>query len=49
MPLTLEKLQEIQAEEMADDVEIDLAVMQHWTEAQAAEYFSSGGEVKGTV
>lgn len=46
MPLTLEQLQDLQAEAMADDVDIDLEKMSLWTEAGAREYFESGGEVE---
>lgn len=45
MPLTLEELESIQADEMADDVPIDLAKMSEWTAEQARLYFESGGAV----
>lgn len=45
MPLTKEELEEIQAEHMADDLEIDLEKMSLWTKEQANDYFESGGEV----
>lgn len=44
MPLTLEQLQGIQADAMADDIEIDFAKMSLWSEAEATAYFESGGE-----
>ena len=44
MPLTLEQLQEIQADAMADDIEIDMARMSIWTEDQAREFFETGEE-----
>ena len=46
MPLTLEKLQELQSDAMADDVDIDLEKMSLWTEEQAVAYFESGGTVQ---
>ena len=46
MPLSMEILERLQAEAMADDVAIDLARMSCWTELQAIEYFESGGTVK---
>ena len=49
MPLTLEKLEEIQAENFAEDVAIDVGAMQHWSEEEAHEYFSTGGEKKPTA
>jgi medium-chain acyl-[acyl-carrier-protein] hydrolase len=45
MPLTIEELESLQADEMADDVAIDLAKMSAWTEQQARAYFESGGAV----
>lgn len=42
--LTLEQLQEIQEEYLADDIAIDLERMSLWTSEQAAAYFESGGE-----
>ena len=44
MPLTLEELQEIQSDAMADDVSIDFDKMSLWTHDQAVAYFESGGE-----
>ena len=43
MPLTLSELQDIQAAELADDVEIDLETMALWTKIDAEKYFASGG------
>jgi hypothetical protein len=43
MPLSVDKLHELQSEALADDVPLDLAVMQHWTEAEARSFFESGG------
>ena len=43
MPLTLEELQDIQAEHMADDVDIDLEKMSLWTREKADAFFESGG------
>ena len=43
MALTLEELQDIQADAMADDVDIVFDRMKLWTAAQAAAYFESGG------
>ena len=34
MPLTLEKLKELQEEALADDCEIEIERMSSWTEAQ---------------
>jgi hypothetical protein len=39
----MEELSRLQAEAMADDIEIDLERMSAWTEAQALSYFESGG------
>ena len=41
MPLTLEQLEEIQAENFADDVAIDFDKMSLWTEAEARHFFES--------
>ena len=41
--LTLADLEQIQLEALADDVEIDLARMQLWSECEARAYFESGG------
>ena len=41
--LTLEWLQEIQADLVADDVPIDFERMKYWTENEAKAYFESGG------
>ena len=46
MPLTKADLEGIQADAMADDVEIDLEKMSLWTTEQAVTYFESGGEVE---
>ena len=46
MPLTQADLEGIQADAMADDVEIDLEKMSLWTTEQAITYFESGGEVE---
>ena len=44
MPLDLPQLQALQADELADDVEIDLQKMTLWTVEQATAYFESGGQ-----
>ena len=44
MPLSLEELQDIQAEAMADDIEIDFAKMSLWTKEQATTFFETGDE-----
>ena len=41
--LSLADLEQIQLEALADDVEIDLARMQLWSESEARAYFESGG------
>ena len=46
MPLTLDALTAIRDENFAEDVPIDLTVMQNWTEDQAHNYFVSGGKDK---
>ena len=43
MPLTEAELLDLQADAMADDVEIDLEKMSLWTAEQATAYFESGG------
>lgn len=43
MPLTLKQLQTVQADAFADDLDIDIERMQHWTLAEATSYFESGG------
>jgi len=43
MTLTLEELEDIQAEYMADDVAIELERMSLWTSEKAHAYFESGG------
>ena len=43
MPLTHAELADIQADAMADDVDIDLARMAGWTRAEALTFFESGG------
>jgi len=45
MALTLDELEQIQSEALADDVEIDLARMQLWAAEEARAYFESGGTV----
>ena len=42
MPLSREELESIQADCMADDLEIDMDKMSLWTREQAAAYFESG-------
>eukprot|EP00966_Prymnesium_polylepis_P258483 5970728-Prymnesium_polylepis.1 len=42
MPTTLARLEELRAEAIADDLAIEDRMLS-WTEAQAAEYFESGG------
>ena len=44
MTLTLKQLQDIQAEFMADDIDIVLDKMSLWTAEEAATYFESGGQ-----
>jgi hypothetical protein len=44
--LTREELEDIQAELMADDLDVDMDKMCHWSESQARTYFESGGEVE---
>ena len=46
MPLTMERLEELQAEYFAQDVPIDFATMSKWTEEEASEYFDLGGVTK---
>ena len=46
MPLTLAQLEEIQADFLADDVQIELERMSLWSKEQAEAYFESGGEVE---
>lgn len=41
--LTLDELEAIQADCIADDIDIELEVMQHWTEEQVIAFFESGG------
>ena len=43
MPLTLAELEEIQADAMADDIDIDLATMSLWTREKAIKFFEGGG------
>ena len=38
-------VKDLQAELMADDVEIDIERMKNWTVDEATQYFESGGEV----
>ena len=45
MVLTHAMLDDIRAECMADDIDIDLKRMQDWTEAEACTFFDSGGMV----
>ena len=44
MPLTLEELQEIQMDAIADDIPIELERMKLWSEDEARYYFENGGE-----
>ena len=44
MPLTLEELQAIQSDAMADDIEIDFDKMSLWTHEQAVTFFEEGEE-----
>ena len=46
MPLTLEQLEAIQADNMADDIDIDFEKMSAWTEAEAQAFFESGGALE---
>ena len=41
--LSLELIEQIQAESMADDLEIEFERMRLWTAAEARAYFESGG------
>ena len=43
MVLTLEQLQELQQEAMADDVSIEFERMKLWSPDEARTYFESGG------
>ena len=43
MPLTLQELEDIQAECMADDVDIVFEKMSLWDEDTARDYFENGG------
>ena len=43
LPLSLARLEDIQSDCLADDVDIDYERMQHWSEAEATRYFESGG------
>ena len=43
MPLSLEQLQSLQADCLADDVEINVERMSGWTELQVRAFFESGG------
>ena len=45
MPLTLEELEDIQADCMADDVEIDFEKMSSWDETTVRVYFENGGQL----
>lgn len=44
MPLSLAQLEEIREDAMAEDVPIDIARMQHWSEQQAQLFFENGGQ-----
>jgi hypothetical protein len=46
MPLTLEELQGIQTDAMADDVALEFETMSLWSKEEAIDYFESGGVVK---
>jgi hypothetical protein len=48
MPLTLEELQELQSDLLADDVEIDFDRMRLWDKEKATAYFESGGTLPET-
>jgi medium-chain acyl-[acyl-carrier-protein] hydrolase len=43
MPLTQSELEDIQADALADDIDIDLRKMSLWTREEAVAYFESGG------
>ena len=45
MPLTLEELEDIQADCLADDVEIVFEKMSLWDETTVREYFENGGQL----
>ena len=44
MPITVARLEEIRADELADDLEIDIERMGLWSESDAVAFFQSGGE-----
>ena len=44
--LTLERLEELQADALADDIPIDLQRMSLWTEDEVTAFFESGGETE---
>ena len=44
MRLTLERLVELQADAMADDIPINYERMSLWTEGEVTAYFESGGQ-----
>jgi hypothetical protein len=48
MALSEERLLAIRAEAFADDVDIDIDRMRHWTADEASQYFESGGTVLPT-
>eukprot|EP00962_Isochrysis_galbana_P004955 scaffold1365_cov121-Isochrysis_galbana.AAC.4 len=48
MPLTLEELEAIQSDLMADDVAIDFDRMRLWDKDKAMAYFESGGALPET-
>jgi hypothetical protein len=48
MPLTLEELEAIQSDLMADDVPIDFDRMSLWDKGKATAYFESGGSLPET-
>ena len=47
--LTLQALEDIRAEHMADDLEIDEAVMSSWTEDMAHAFFENGGVLPASI
>ena len=47
MPLTLEELEDIQADCLADDVDIVFEKMSLWDETTVREYFENGGQLPG--
>ena len=47
--LTMERLLQIQREENAPDVAVNLPIMQNWSEAEIRSYFAKGGKLPSTA